>query len=43
MVPVVFLSVLVAMVKFASIAKIEFSFGIWAYAALMLVYTATLR
>ncbi|MCQ9616612.1 paraquat-inducible protein A [Paenalcaligenes niemegkensis] len=41
MVPVVFLGVLVAMVKFAGIANMEFEFGIWAYAALMLVYTGT--
>ena len=32
MVPVVFLSVLVALVKFAGLARIELGFGIWAYA-----------
>lgn len=43
MVPVVFLSVLVALVKFAGLARIELGFGIWAYAVLMLVYTATVK
>ena len=43
MVPVVFLSVLVALVKFAGLARVELASGIWAYAVLMLVYTATAK
>ncbi len=43
LVPVVFLAMIVALVKFAGLAQVEPAYGLWAYAALMLVYTSASR
>ncbi|WP_430220232.1 paraquat-inducible protein A [Paenalcaligenes sp. Me131] len=43
LVPVVFLAMIVALVKFAGLAQVAPAYGLWAYAALMLVYTSASR
>lgn len=43
LVPVVFLAMIVALVKFAGLAQVAPAYGLWAYAVLMLVYTSASR
>ncbi|HJD44116.1 MAG TPA: paraquat-inducible protein A [Candidatus Paenalcaligenes intestinipullorum] len=43
LVPVVFLGMVVSLVKFAGLARLELAAGLLAYVALMFLYTATLR